>query len=407
MSDRLGIFEAFGVEVEYAIVDADTLDVSPVADRLIEAVAGEPVSEIERGDIAWSNELALHVLELKTNGPTRDLAALPDALQANLDEAGRALSGLGARLMPGAMHPWMDPAAESKLWPHEYNDVYRAFDRIFGCSGHGWTNLQSVHVNFPFADDDEFHRLHAAIRLVLPLVPALAASSPIADGRVAGPLDYRLVAYAGNAVRVPQVAGSIVPEPVSSEAGYTDVILQPLYEALAPHDPEGILRHDWANARGAIARFGRGSIEIRLLDSQECATADVAMVAAVADVVRGVERSIAAEAADAVPTEELAAVLHRTIREGERADGPDGAMRRTLGLSGRARTSGLAWAELLDRFADASGVGPFADWLELGLSRGPLARRLLAETGPDPSHERLVSVYRTLCDCLVANAFLE
>jgi hypothetical protein len=246
----LHLFEAFGLEIEYAIVYAESLDVRPIADRLLERAAGEAVSDLERGEIAWSNELALHVIELKTNGPAPDLTVLPERIQANVLEAAGILDGLGAGLLPGGMHPWMDPATESRLWPHETNDVYRAFDRIFGCSGHGWTNLQSVHVNLPFAGDAEFHRLHAAIRLVLPLAPALAASTPIVDGRVGSELDQRLVAYAGNSRRIPAVAGRTVPEPVDSERAYEKVILGPLYEALAPHDPEGLLRHEWANARG-------------------------------------------------------------------------------------------------------------------------------------------------------------
>ena len=79
--------------------------------------------------------------------------------------------------------PWMDPERELRLWPHEHSDIYRAFDRIFGCRGHGWANLQSTHLNLPFRGDDEFVLLHDAVRLVLPLVPALAAASPVIDGR--------------------------------------------------------------------------------------------------------------------------------------------------------------------------------------------------------------------------------
>ena len=40
------------------------------------------------------------------------------------------LTRLGARLMPGAMHPWMDPHRETELWPHENTEVYRAFDTV-------------------------------------------------------------------------------------------------------------------------------------------------------------------------------------------------------------------------------------------------------------------------------------
>jgi hypothetical protein len=31
-----------------------------------------------------------------------------------------------------------------------------------------------------------------------------------------------------------------------------------------------VLRHEWVNARGAIARFDRSAIEIRVLDVAEC-----------------------------------------------------------------------------------------------------------------------------------------
>ena len=71
-----------------------------------------------------------------------------------------------------------------RLWPHENREVYDAFDRIFSCKGHGWANLQSMHINLPFADDAEFGRLHAAIRFLMPLMPGLTASSPVMDGVV-------------------------------------------------------------------------------------------------------------------------------------------------------------------------------------------------------------------------------
>ena len=36
-SQRLGLFDAFGVELEYMIVAKESLDVQPVCDRLIES----------------------------------------------------------------------------------------------------------------------------------------------------------------------------------------------------------------------------------------------------------------------------------------------------------------------------------------------------------------------------------
>ena len=79
---RLNLFEAFGVELEYMIVDRASLDVMPVTDRLIEAESGLIQSEIDLGKISWSNELALHVVELKTTAPEADLTLLADDFQA-------------------------------------------------------------------------------------------------------------------------------------------------------------------------------------------------------------------------------------------------------------------------------------------------------------------------------------
>ena len=172
----LGLFDAYGIELEYMIVDGERLSVLPAADRVLHALAGEFVNEVETGALAWSNELALHVIELKTNGPVRSLAGLHQTFQRDVARLNALLTPLGGLLMPTAMHPWMDPARETRLWPHGHSAIYQAFDRIFSCQGHGWANLQSMHINLPFADDDEFARLHAAVRVAMPLMPALARS---------------------------------------------------------------------------------------------------------------------------------------------------------------------------------------------------------------------------------------
>ena len=80
----LHLFEAFGVEIEYMIVDARTLDVRPITDRVFQAVAGQIVSDVEVGEITWSNELTAHVIELKTTEPARSLAPLPAEFNASV-----------------------------------------------------------------------------------------------------------------------------------------------------------------------------------------------------------------------------------------------------------------------------------------------------------------------------------
>ena len=73
----------------------------------------------------------------------------------------------------------MNPLTDTELWKHSYSEVYELYNRIFNCKGHGWSNVQSTHINLPFFDDKEFEKLHAAIRIILPLIPGLCASSPI------------------------------------------------------------------------------------------------------------------------------------------------------------------------------------------------------------------------------------
>jgi gamma-glutamyl:cysteine ligase YbdK (ATP-grasp superfamily) len=398
-----GLFEAAGIEVEYMIVDRETLDVRPIADVLLRDAGGQLVSELETGELARSNELAAHVIELKTNGPRASLAGLESALQAGVARLDAELAPHGARLMPTGMHPWMDPARETRLFPGEYGEVYRAFDRIFGCSGHGWSNLQSVHVNLPFADAGEFARLHAAIRTLLPILPALAASTPFADGRASGLADTRLEHYRGNARRVPSVTGSVIPEPAFTPEAYEREILGGIYADLAPHDPGGVLLHEWVNARGAIARFDRGALEIRVLDTSECPAVDVAIAAgAIALASALVCDELAPQSAQrALSTASLAAILGDVTRDAERALIRDEHYLRVLGRKNESPCSaGELWGELLEGPLAGLLAPQHASLLGALAAQGCLASRLRARLGRAPDRAALRAVYGELCECL-------
>ncbi|MEZ4270603.1 MAG: glutamate-cysteine ligase family protein [Myxococcota bacterium] len=397
------LLAAIGIELEYMIVDGTSLDVKPISDELIKAVVGQYESEIELDDIAWSNELVLHVIELKTNGPVRTLAGLAPRFQANVEHVNAILKPLGAKLLPTAMHPWMDPYKEMRLWPHEYTPVYDAFDRIFNCKGHGWANLQSTHINLAFGNNYEFGQLHAAIRLILPILPALAASSPLKDGKLTGLMDTRVEVYRHNADRIPQVAGQVIPERAFTRREYEAVILHPIYQALEPHDPEGVLRHEWANSRGCIARFDRGAIEIRLLDIQECPLADIAIANTVVSVVRALcnETLCDFEQQKVWEAEPLAAILLDTARSGEKAIISNKPYLETLGLTGRQScTAAEIWAHLIDLQSADPSAEEFKEPLEVLVEHGCLARRIERALGDGASRDRLHAVYEQLSACL-------
>ncbi len=403
-SGPLGLFEGFGIELEWMLVDRATLAVVPLADALLRGADGAVESEIEMGELAWSNELALHLVELKTNGPVKTLHGLAGVFQDHVRRVHERLAPHGAVLMPTAMHPWMDPEREFRRWPHAYGAVYAAFDRIFDCRGHGWSNLQSLHLNLPFANDDEFGRLHAAVRLLLPILPALAASSPVVEGRASGCLDTRLRVYRENCARVPSVAGRVIPEPIFTRREYEGVLLEGIYEDLAASDPEGVLRHEWVNSRGAIARFDRGALEVRLLDVQEDPRADLAIAALVTAATRAlVEERFADRATQAGwPTESLAVLLDACIRDADGAVVRDAAYRRALGFPGAGPcTTRELWGHLLERtLAREPGFDEWAPALGTILREGCLARRILAALAGDLRRERLAEVYGELCRCL-------
>ena len=44
----------------------------------------------------------------------------------------------------------MHPETEMQLWQHNYSKIYALYNRIFDCRGHGWSNVQSMHINLPF-----------------------------------------------------------------------------------------------------------------------------------------------------------------------------------------------------------------------------------------------------------------
>ena len=398
----LHAFGGYGLELEYMIVDRHTLAVRPVANHLLERL--DAVVSPDGTRISWSNELVAHVVELKNEQPTPRFELLVPGFEAEIARANETLAAEGACLMPSGMHPWMDPASETEVWPHDEAGIYGAYERIFNCRTHGWANVQSMHLNLPFANDREFGRLHAAVRLLLPILPALSASSPFCEGRRTRALDHRMVVYRSNADPLTTIAGDIVPEPVTTRAEYEERILKPMYEEIAPHDPRRILQHEWLNSRGAIARFERNAIEIRVMDVQECPMADVAIAAAVTSVLQSVwEREARLpQSRNSLDSAVLTSILDACVRDADRAAVGEPSYLSMLGYPGRPCTAGDLWRHLvMDCPPDSPVHSPaFRDAIDVILDAGPLARRLARAVGREVAPERLREVYRELCRCL-------
>ncbi len=406
---RLHLFQAFGVELEYMIVDKITLNILPIADELLKAELGKYGSDFENGPVTWSNELVSHVIEIKATKPESDLHALQRSFMENVSRINEVLAQWNAGLLPTASHPWMDPHSETRLWPHDDNEVYEAYNRIFDCRGHGWSNVQSTHLNLPFYDDEEFAQLHAAIRVVLPLLPALCASSPILDGQTTGLLNTRLHYYKTNQQTIPSITGKVIPEAVFSRRQYRELIYERIRQDLAPHDHDAILDPVWVNSRGAIPRFDRGSIEIRIMDVQECPAADLAIMSLVIETVRALahERFAKLQSLMHLKTEMLADMLGETVRAGNEASLQAPEFASVFGCEAPVKASRL-WSVIYEnlREKESNGLWKHDSYIRVLLEQGPLAKRMLYWLDGDFTRERITSLYRCLMDCLAENRML-
>lgn len=403
------IFERFGLELEYMIVSRETQKVMPRADAVLgKDEKGENLSDVEHGEVGLSNELVSHVLEMKCAEPARCFSGWSERFHHEILEANKKLETIGAELLPTAAHPFMDPLTETQIWPHECNDIYEAYNRIFDCRGHGWANLQSTHLNISFHGDEEFGILHAGIRLLLPLIPAIAASSPYLDSHFTGYKDARIETYRHNQKKIPSITGKVIPEAVFTEADYNRQIFERIKKDIAPFDKEKLLNHFFLNSRGAIARFDRGAIEIRLVDIQECPAADVAIAEFEMAILKSLAKGVFASQMEQreIGTDELAKILEATVREAEDANIDNAHYLRLFGVQAESIRASALLAELFEKVqseisADSQKI------LRKILNRGTLASTILRKVGDSPRHEDFVTEYARLAHCLSANTLYE
>jgi len=405
----MGLFEGAGIELEYMIVDSTTLNVLPISDKILSSVSGtfdnEVYPEGAAGIPAWSNELALHVQEFKTIEPLKKLDDADYLFHRQILNANRTLETHCAKLMPTAMHPWMNPDSEFKIWPHGSREIYNTFDAIFGCKGHGWSNLQSMHINLPFKNNEEFVKLHTAIRILLPIINALTASSPFKEGIFSGFHDTRMEVYRTNSSKIPSITGYIIPEPVNGIDEYRSVILEKIYSDLKPYDPQRIISHEWVNARGCIPRFSRGAIEIRTNDIQECPAADISCARLIIEVLKNLTDQSLCDFSQQFnfKTQELFNIIISIIKEGGSATIKNEQYLNIFGIQSPCSAIEI-WQTLAEKLISID----FQPSKELAaiFRYGNVSSRILKRTGLSPAKNELYDVYNELTSCLASNTQL-
>lgn len=395
-------YEVAGLELEYSIVDSKLRPRCGVED-LFAALSGRRTSDVELDSVGLSNELAAHVLEMKTP-PERSLARAEQRLAAGVREISAKLRDeLGWRLLPTGMHPLMKPS-QTRLWSRGGQQIYRTYARLFGIRKHGWLNVQSCQVNLPFGSPDEATAMHNAAAALIAYLPALAASSPIVEGRRGPALSSRMAFYAKNQASIPVVTGGVIPEYVDSLDDYRERVFGRIYAALDEVPGTRLIRHEWVNSRGAIMRFDRSAMEVRVLDLQECPKMDVAIAAFVRGALASMSERVLAGTLQLPDRRLLLADYRRAVAKGRSAS----ASTQLLSGKRRAPTARAVLEGLLEDAARhlSAAERPYLGLVEQRLARGNLAERILARVdrmGRAQRRDAIVDLYGELAVCLETN----
>jgi gamma-glutamyl:cysteine ligase YbdK (ATP-grasp superfamily) len=214
-----------------------------------------------------------------------------------------------------------------------------------------------------------------------------------------------MVFYARNQLRIPEITAGVIPEYVDSLEDYRRRILGGIYGALRRVRGTELLKHEWVNSRGAILRFDRKAMEVRVVDLQECPKMDVAIAATVRAMLQAMSRRLASGELE-LPSRSALLVDHRrAVKLG--LDAPVGTrIARGRRRPGNARALLRA---LLEEAADVvrESERPYLELVATRIESGNLAERIRRRTDGHRTaarrHGAIRAVYGELMDCLERN----
>jgi gamma-glutamyl:cysteine ligase YbdK (ATP-grasp superfamily) len=264
------------------------LQALPISDKIIQQFCGKIINFIEMPTFTFGKEMQLHVMEVKANKPFKSPTMFEEIMQKAVGTLNEMLSkNHGAMLLGTGMHPLLK-LNETAVWPHYHKKIYQEYGKFFNLKQHGWLNIQSFHLNLPFQKEADAVKMHNQLANLCAYLPAVAASSPIFEGKEGINIDNRLSFYKINQREVPSITAEVIPEYISSINQYKREVIERYSEDLARAGASKVLLHrEWVNSRGVIFRFDRSALEVRVMDEQECIKSDVALSCFVRSALRG------------------------------------------------------------------------------------------------------------------------
>jgi carboxylate-amine ligase len=236
-----------GLEEEFAILDPDTLDLTPRFEELRDAAAAAD-PELHSG---ITGELISSEIEI-VSGRGADLH---DALARQRDRRRRLFAlcaERGAALGSTGTHPWADYREQPIIDTEHYRRVERGLQYVARRN-----NTFSLHVHVGVRDLDRAVRVCDRLRPVLPLLLAVSANSPYVDGLDAGLQSARTQIFTKSFPRCG------VPDVFGGWPAYRDHV-----ELLIRTHSIVEFTQLWWSIR---PHFAFGTVEVRICDAQALA----------------------------------------------------------------------------------------------------------------------------------------
>jgi carboxylate-amine ligase len=257
-----------GIEEEFAILDPETLDLSPRFEELSEAAQATDPALAD----SIAGELIASEIEIRS-GRGDDL----DDAFARQREARAGLFGLaaarGVALGATGTHPWADYREQRNIDTEHYR---RVVDELQYAARRN--NTFALHVHVGVRDIDRAVAVCDRLRPVLPLLLALSANSPYLDGVDAGLHSARTQAFTRTFPRcgIPDAYGSW-----SALREYVELLgrVGSIVESTQL----------WWSVRPA---FAFGTVEVRICDMQSTAAESEALTALIAACVAQAARDV-------------------------------------------------------------------------------------------------------------------
>jgi len=261
-----------GIEEEFAVLDALSLDLAPRFEELRDtAAAGDPpLSESIAGELISSE------IEIRS-GRGEDLA---DALARQRDLRQRLFTLAGSRgiaLGATGTHPWSDYREQHNIDTEHYRRVVDGLQYVARRN-----NTFSIHVHVGVRGADRAIRICDRLRPVLPLLLAISANSPYIDARDSGLHSGRSQTFTKSFPRCG------IPDSFGSWAAYQEYV-----DFLVSTGSIVEYTQVWWSIR---PHFSFGTVEVRICDAQSTAQEAEALtgliVAAVAQAARDEDENV-------------------------------------------------------------------------------------------------------------------